>query len=105
MGKPNREVAEKVGYSERWVREIARCYERGDVEGLGDPKKVLRRAHPDGSVALWTQDEMRLGPKPVLRKVWAQRGRRPTARVKRRCEWGVGEDKKRVLLVLANVAS
>jgi transposase len=36
---------------------------------------------------LWTQDEMRLGLKPVVRRVWAPRGQRPVARVKRRYEW------------------
>jgi transposase len=30
---------------------------------------------------------MRLGLKPVLRRVWAPRGRRPTARFRRRYEW------------------
>ena len=30
---------------------------------------------------------MRLGLKPVVRRVWAPRGRRPVARVKRRYEW------------------
>lgn len=36
---------------------------------------------------LWAQDEMRLGLKPVLRRVWAPRGRRPVAKVRRRYEW------------------
>jgi transposase len=36
---------------------------------------------------VWAQDEMRLGLKPVLRRVWAPRGRRPTARFRRRYEW------------------
>ncbi len=31
-----REVARMVGYSEKWVREIARRYESEGVEGLGD---------------------------------------------------------------------
>ena len=31
-----REVAEMVGYSQKWVREIARRYEAEGVEGLGD---------------------------------------------------------------------
>jgi transposase len=36
VGDSIREVAEMVGYSEKWVREIARRYEREGVEGLGD---------------------------------------------------------------------
>lgn len=42
---------------------------------------------PDAEVELWAQDEMRLGLKPVLRRVWAPRGRRPVARARRRYEW------------------
>ena len=36
---------------------------------------------------LWAEDEARLGLKPVIRRVWAPVGQRPTARVKRRYEW------------------
>ena len=36
LGDSIREVAEVVGYSQKWVREIARCYESEGVEGLGD---------------------------------------------------------------------
>jgi transposase len=36
LGDSVGEVARMVGYSEKWVREIARRYEREGVEGLGD---------------------------------------------------------------------
>jgi transposase len=36
LGDSIREVAGMVGYSEKWVREIARRYEEQGVEGLGD---------------------------------------------------------------------
>jgi transposase len=36
LGDSIREVAEMVGYSQKWVREIARRYESEGVEGLGD---------------------------------------------------------------------
>jgi transposase len=36
VGDSIREVAEMVGYSEKWVREVARRYESEGVEGLGD---------------------------------------------------------------------
>jgi transposase len=36
LGDPIREVAQMVGYSEKWTREIARRYQREGVEGLGD---------------------------------------------------------------------
>jgi transposase len=36
LGDSIREVAGMVGYSQKWVREIARRYESEGVEGLGD---------------------------------------------------------------------
>ena len=38
-------------------------------------------------MTLWAQDEHRLGLLPVVRRVWAPRGERPTAWVRRRYEW------------------
>jgi transposase len=38
-------------------------------------------------VTLWAQDEHRLGLLPVVRRVWAPRGQRPTAQVHRRFAW------------------
>jgi len=38
-------------------------------------------------VTLWAQDEHRLGLLPVVRRVWAPRGQRPTAAVRRRYQW------------------
>jgi DDE superfamily endonuclease len=38
-------------------------------------------------VELWAEDEARLGLKPVMRRVWAPVGQRPTARLKRGYEW------------------
>jgi transposase len=36
---------------------------------------------------LWAEDEHRLGLLPVVRRVWAPRGTRPTALVHRRYQW------------------
>lgn len=36
---------------------------------------------------LWAEDEARLGLKPLIRRVWAPVGQRPTPRVNRRYEW------------------
>ena len=47
----------------------------------------MKRAHPTATVALWAEDEHRLGLLPVLRRVWAPRGQRPVARVERHYEW------------------
>ena len=47
----------------------------------------LEEAYPEAEVELWSEDEARLGLKPVMRRVWAPVGRRPIARVKRGYEW------------------
>ena len=47
----------------------------------------MKAAHPNAEVQVWAEDEHRLGLLPVLRRVWAPRGQRPVARVKRRYEW------------------
>jgi hypothetical protein len=38
-------------------------------------------------VTVWAEDEHRLGLLPVVRRVWAPRGQRPTAHVRRRYAW------------------
>jgi transposase len=49
--------------------------------------EALREAHPGSEVELWAEDEARLGLKPVMRRVWAPVGKRPTARFKRGYKW------------------
>jgi transposase len=44
-------------------------------------------AHPGAAVTVWATDEHRLGLLPVVRRVWAPRGQRPTAHVRRRYAW------------------
>jgi transposase len=48
---------------------------------------MIRRHHPNALVELWAQDEARLGLVPIVRRVWAQRGKRPIASNRRRYEW------------------
>ena len=50
----------------------------------------MKRDHPGAAVELRAEDEHRLGLLPVIRRVWAPRGRRPTARVRRRYRWLYG---------------
>jgi transposase len=38
-------------------------------------------------VTVWAQDEHRLGLLPVVRRVWAPKGRRPAAPIRRGYEW------------------
>jgi hypothetical protein len=47
----------------------------------------VRQTHPEAEVAIWAEDEHRLGLLPVLRRVWAPKGQRPTAAVERHYEW------------------
>jgi transposase len=48
---------------------------------------AVRAAHPAAQITVWAMDEHRLGLLPVLRRVWATRGQRPTAWVRRRYQW------------------
>ena len=96
IGDSMREVAETVGYSEKWVREIKRRYDSEGVEGLGDRRHtnpgakeralldeegqarlrraIVEEAPPGGGmwngpkVALWIEEER------GLEKVHVQRG-------------------------------
>src|SRR5436190_3194902 len=47
----------------------------------------LRRANPGKAVEVWAEDEARLGLKPVTRRVWALRGRRPRCGGRTRFDW------------------
>lgn len=48
---------------------------------------MIGRHHPTADVEVWAQDEARLGLVPIMRRVWAERGKRPLARGRRRYEW------------------
>src|SRR5919202_4827198 len=91
-GRSEREVAQVTGYGRRWVGEVARRYDEGGPDGLGDRRRrnvgarpllgaedeaALRvaLAEPPADGGLWT------GPKVAAwmaarlgRKVWPQRG-------------------------------
>lgn len=47
----------------------------------------LRRANPGKVVELWAQDEARPGLKPIARRVWSPKGRRPRSCGRTRYEW------------------
>jgi hypothetical protein len=44
-------------------------------------------AHPEAEVQLWATDEHRIGLLPLIRRVWAPKGKRPIAPVQQRYEW------------------
>ena len=48
---------------------------------------AVRATHPTATLTVWAMDEHRLGLLPVMRRVWAKRGQRPTAWVRRRYQW------------------
>ncbi len=47
----------------------------------------MKQAHPQECIEVWSQDEARLGLKPILRRVWAPKGERPQATIDPRYEW------------------
>jgi transposase len=53
------------------------------------PEEVARlhQAYPEASLELWSQDEHRIGLKPILRRVWARKGTRVRAVVRPRYQW------------------
>ena len=50
----------------------------------------MKREHPAAAVQVWATDEHRRGLLPVVRRVWAPVGARPTAWVRRRYAWRSG---------------
>lgn len=49
--------------------------------------QCLRQWYPTQSVELWAEDEARLGLQPIVRRTWALRGQRPTAKHQTRYQW------------------
>src|SRR4051812_2502418 len=47
----------------------------------------LRQQNPEKPLEVWAEDEARLGLKPIARRVWALRGRRPTAHGQTKYQW------------------
>ncbi|WP_201387753.1 IS630 family transposase [Ktedonobacter sp. SOSP1-52] len=54
---------------------------------LPEEVEKLQQAYPEAKVELWSQDEHRIGLKPVLRRVWARKGSRVRAVVRHRYQW------------------
>ncbi len=47
----------------------------------------MQAEHPDAVVETWCHEQARRGRTPVIRRVWAPRGRRPVAASRPRYEW------------------
>ena len=96
LGDSVGEVAQMVGYSEKWTREIARRYESEGVEGLGDRRHanpgareralldeegkarlreaLLKEAPPGGGIWSGPKVARWIEKKTGVEKVHAQRG-------------------------------
>jgi hypothetical protein len=53
------------------------------------PEEVgkLQNVYPEARIELWSQDEHRIGLKPILRRIWARKGSRVRAVVRPRYQW------------------
>ncbi len=58
--------------------------------GLQAQVDAVRAAHSDARLTVWAEDEHRLGVLPIVRRVGARRGQRPTAWVRRHSPWRSG---------------
>jgi hypothetical protein len=47
----------------------------------------VHEEHPGAAVEVWASDEHRIGLKPILRRVWAPRGRRRVVKIHPRYHW------------------
>jgi len=54
---------------------------------LPEEVEQLREQYPEAQIELWSQDEHRIGLKPILRRVWARKGSRVRAVVRQRYQW------------------
>jgi hypothetical protein len=57
------------------------------LKNLPEEVNQLAEAYPEARVELWSQDEHRIGLKPILRRVWARKGSRVRAVVRPRYHW------------------
>ena len=58
-----------------------------DVEPKEEAAEETRKKETPKPAELWSMDEHRVGLKPILRRVWAKRGRRPVAVIRPRYQW------------------
>src|SRR5260221_14173789 len=64
-----------------------RDYCTNGLKKLPEEVEKLHQAYPEASIELWSQDEHRIGLKPILRRVWARKGTRVRAVVRPRYQW------------------
>jgi DDE superfamily endonuclease len=47
----------------------------------------VQAQHPTATLELWSEDEHRIGLKPIVRRVWRKKGQRPIISVQHRYKW------------------
>ena len=47
----------------------------------------IQQENKDKQVEIWAQDEARLGLQPIMRRIWALKGKRPIAKQTRKYQW------------------
>src|SRR5262249_11481689 len=57
------------------------------LKKLPEELDKLRKEYPEAVIELWSQDEHRIGLKPILRRVWAKKGTRLRAVVRPGYQW------------------
>lgn len=103
-GHTSDERASMLGYTARWIRPIVGRSNRAGEQAILDQRLTLPGApcllpieqqkeldqaldQPPADGGLWSQDEHRIGLKPILRRVWARKGSRVRAVVRPRYQW------------------
>src|SRR5215217_418937 len=54
---------------------------------LAEAVASVQAQHPAATVELWSEDEHRIGLKPIVRRVWRKKGQRPILTVQHRYKW------------------
>lgn len=65
----------------------SRLRRRRSKKSLPELVRTVHQLLPPNQVEFWGMDEHRIGLKPILRRVWARRGQRPTVVVHPRYQW------------------
>jgi hypothetical protein len=79
--------AGRSGSRVRRTRNRRRPKKLRPLKKLGEAVVEEQAKYPDTPIEVFATDEHRIGLKPVLRRVWAPRGQRPTAPGHHRYEW------------------
>lgn len=54
---------------------------------LPEAVSAVQTAYPTATIELWSEDEHRIGLKPIIRRIWCKKGQRPLITVQHRYKW------------------